>query len=165
MFTFIDVIVFLFCFVSVTVLKYYDQKQEFILAYNSKEGVHSAQEGTGAHFICIWERGSGSGQCNESVNSQATAVTCSSSSASEPPQTMGPQTSCGPSVQTHKHMRDFSLKPPQLTAAGMLCCTTPYTALMGCLVEVVDNLDFVFNSTSYQLESPKTNSSLLGVEQ
>lgn len=45
MFTFIDVIVFLFCFVSVTVLKYYDQKQEFILAYNSKEGVHSAQEG------------------------------------------------------------------------------------------------------------------------
>lgn len=38
----------LFCFVSVTVLKYYDQKQEFILAYNSKEGVHSAQEGMGA---------------------------------------------------------------------------------------------------------------------
>lgn len=37
-----------FCFVSVTVLKYYDQKQEFILAYNSKEGVHNAQKGMGA---------------------------------------------------------------------------------------------------------------------
>lgn len=49
MFTFIDVTVFLFCFVSVTVIKYYDQnKQEFTLAYNSKEGVHKAQEGTGA---------------------------------------------------------------------------------------------------------------------
>lgn len=78
---------------------------------------------------------------------------------------MGPQTSCGPSVQTHKRMRNFSLKPSQLLAAGIYAAQFPYTALMCCSLEVGGDSDFVFNSTSYQLECPKTNPSLVGVDQ
>lgn len=109
MFTFIDVMVF--CFVSGALIKYYDQKQEFILTYSSEEGVRNAQEGMGAgtkaglasHISSAYRR----------TRVQVASVSINSPStprdrlAPEPPQTMGPQTSCRPSIQKHNHMGNF----------------------------------------------------------
>lgn len=36
-------------------IKYYDQRQESILAYSSKEGVHNGQEGKGAVTEQGWQ--------------------------------------------------------------------------------------------------------------